>query len=1550
MKWVFFIFLLLISVKVVQSCPSNVFGVWTCCPGYFNPIGTICNPASAGFFADGVSAYPCSAGTYCNTTALSAEYPCPIGSYCPRTSTINPLPCQIGAFCPFARMINPINCTSGSYCNGTSLTSPTSICPNGSYCPIRSIIPTICSLGYYCPSTNLSRPMLCPNGFYCNDTGIINNYLSCLNGSYCPQASIFPTPCPSGFYCPFRQMNSPILCHSGRYCPYNNTIVPTNCIQGQYCPTLSLNSTDGLINFTLCPKGFYCNQPQMIVPLPCTQGFYCENIGTIIPSLCFNGTYCPQGSITPTLCNQGYYCPLNTMSSLGPICSPGFYCPIKGLNFPVICPGGYFCSIQGIVSLSIGQQCPSGYYCPEGSINPIICPPGTYCNQSLLTTVSLCSQGYYCPTSGLIQSGYLCPNGTYCPYVGMSVAGINCPLGSYCPFLGMSTPRSCPEGFYCNSTNLIQPSGMCLKGQYCPLESNIPLGCPKGSYCSTDKLEVATICPLGYYCPFIGTIYPIPCPEGYYCPSVGLHVGTDYKCTSGHYCNGTTIQPYPCREGYFCLNGAINETSCDAGYYSNSVSSSCIPCEEGTFSNSSASYSCFICEQGTVSEFNQASTQCLDCPNGYFCKYRSSLTRSTECPNSNFYCPSKSSNPIPVDQGFYAYNCLNNNTFVGCKKQLPCESGYFCLKGQKSACELGKFQNKTQSTLCLDCLDSFVTISKASVECYSCGNGFIASSDHTQCIACSQGTYFEYGKCIECPLGKYSYETNSTQCIECPDGQYTLSTGSTRCLTCASGKYIQSTKFNSTDCLLCDVGKYSEQGSDRCIDCPIGSYSGNKASPFCSFCPSGTFSNIPSTSRCKSCSPGKYAQNSNSSSCTQCPDGFIASEYNTVTCTKCVSPSRADITQTFCNVSLCPRGTEDNGQGSCSPCKISQYSLGFGGICLPCPVNSFSIMPGSYECLSCLNLAGVDCNDGKAYIQKGFWGYLEIDFKSSRNIYVSFFDEPNYNQTLTQNQISILNSRIVLKTVKCTNDFCNGNYALFWYSEDIQTWYDYTNNPNPVSKYALTSNSQTCSENRDQSPDNIMCGKCASGYMEWHDQCIVCEKANDTMLLLILFLSILYLIVLYRISQVARSDASILIAFVQISLFQSGSLDQYISWLGFVNFGFFQSTGPRCLVPITPVEKFFIQIMFPAILLIELWIGATLHYIWFKTIKKHPEIIFFIKQKWSKTRLAIWLEKFTLSTRSSAMSIDAFTSMGSSMPSIDVKSSLNEIQEARDHKSFDMLNKQMENIDKRTFLRYKYIRTSTAILIFSYLQITSSALNFLNCITVDKTPVIVTSPSIHCDSQTYKLYFPLYLTLCIVVGFGFPFLNIAFLYYNRKKILENDQNFRSRFGNLYEKYKPDKWFWTTVILLRHAILIALSVIYQVDTTAKYLAFAFLNISYYISIDMFQPHGNHSENHMDRVAQIIILVTSVYFVGVSPPYSNSSAIFIAFLIIPYTLIGACIVIVLRLPFKWTKTIGIRLGFRSHQNQNFVGSIASVEMTEDVLQENPVYKHKDSFAVQ
>jgi len=161
-----------------------------------------------------------------------------------------------------------------------------------------------------------------------------------------------------------------------------------------------------------------------------------------------------------------------------------------------------------------------------------------------------------------------------------------------------------------------------------------------------------------------------------------------------------------------------------------------------------------------------------------------------------------------------------------------------------------------------------------------------------------------------CPNGTFYYEDPllrkesdistwlTDRCVECPVGTYADASDMTainKCYNCTPGTYQHET--GSSDCNECGSGSFqTEFGASKCDDCAVGGYCGAIDSCNGGFksCPgAGIFNNETgsnSTDACKLCPAGSFSIEFGANStkrCQQCGRGTYQDEQGKIRCKSC---------------------------------------------------------------------------------------------------------------------------------------------------------------------------------------------------------------------------------------------------------------------------------------------------------------------------------------------------------------------------------------------------------------------------------------------------------------------------------------------------------------------------------------------------------------------------------------------------------------------------------------------------------------------------------------
>ncbi|CAJ1379513.1 unnamed protein product [Effrenium voratum] len=268
-----------------------------------------------------------------------------------------------------------------------------------------------------------------------------------------------------------------------------------------------------------------------------------------------------------------------------------------------------------------------------------------------------------------------------------------------------------------------------------------------------------------------------------------------------------------------------------------------------------------------------------------------------------------------VSSGLAKSVCLLLPAFV----ISQCGDGYFAENGSCFVCSAGRFTDSTST-------------------CDPCPPGKYISDDGTDwklhadpllCFECPEGRASNLSatsECAVCALGKFSSYTGATECQDCALG-VALSNGSVVCEPCLPG-HMPSTDHAA--CEPCTAGKFGLNGMG-CNFCNWGEVSA-AASESCTSCPAGTYVNV-TLQQCVACGPGQYSW-SGALECFSCFGGTAASNDSS----ECYP---------------CPAGRYSLDEATeCLPCAAGTYSFQYFSHCMDCWPSSISA-PGSGSCVGC---------------------------------------------------------------------------------------------------------------------------------------------------------------------------------------------------------------------------------------------------------------------------------------------------------------------------------------------------------------------------------------------------------------------------------------------------------------------------------------------------------------------------------------------------------------------------------------------------------------------
>ena len=486
--------------------------------------------------------------------------------------------------------------------------------------------------------------------------------------------------------------SSCVACRLGHYCPEGST-----SDEALPCPGGRFGSMMGL-------KDSRCSGE-------CSPGYICTQRSTNPkPRPCGNiSFFCPSGTSVRNRVSLGYYSiggDRYTRSGQA-LCEPGYYC-VDGIRR--MCEAGRYGNETGLHNSNCSGLCPVGHYCPINSNQPTPCPAGRFASSTGNSENSCngaCAKGHYCPIASVSKQQRKCPAGSYGNVTGLKTKECN-PLcvDSLEPCVG---PTFCEPGYYCPENSTSSKMFECGSvNLYCPLGSTLPINvspgyyttvgylgdeeyddpgkinvrdsqreCPKGSYCVDG---VKRLCPAGTYGGSTGLTSAEcsgKCRQGYFC-KIGASSDTESKCGNPKvYCPLGSFSPTIVSNGYYTITGGpltrSNQTICQPGYYcTKGIRRKCPAGKYGLTHGLNTSICTAICPAGSYCVINSVSpTMCPagrfgskpgltssacsgPCRAGWYCPLGSVKDTQEECGGEHVYCPTGSSNPLPVEEGYFA--------------------------------------------------------------------------------------------------------------------------------------------------------------------------------------------------------------------------------------------------------------------------------------------------------------------------------------------------------------------------------------------------------------------------------------------------------------------------------------------------------------------------------------------------------------------------------------------------------------------------------------------------------------------------------------------------------------------------------------------------------------------------------------------------------------------------------------------------------------------------------------------------------------------------------
>ena len=658
--------------------------------------------------------------------------------------------------------------------------------------------------------------------------------------------------------------------------------------------------------------------------------------------------------------------------------------------------------------------------------------------------------------------------------------------------------------------------------------------------------------------------------------------------------------------------------------------------------------------------------------------------------------------------------------------------------------------------------------------------------------------------------------------------------GKDNCSACEKGKYTA--EDNQAGCQLCDVGKYANSTQQtECSDCEAGFFEKNKGQSSCKSCLAGQYSAEKSSSICVECDAGMYSL-LNTTVCAKCPIGLYEKEKGSAMCRKCKNGKVPTIQQTECEK---PRWTVVN--------DCLDYTQYFNSTdpdytlwsCVDCPIGA--------NCFDEINRKVLNWYDVRA--KQGYWRVP--------------WSTVNW-------------SKVPVVFVKCP------------YFKDCVGW-------------SVDSGIANATESCLLGTKGPLCSKCVEGYTRDTVRCTRCSNESFGIRVGIVIVSLILISIIIKECRKKRKVcnchkwikfyksllqiASISITFTQINSSMTGVIDvdwpiewqNFLKRFNFVNIDVAQILGVSCIGDF----DFFVNFLGMCCLPVTITLLGLFNFIWTKAfLKQQLKNLNKNERKVKEEETYEMLFELTDSDHSGKIDpleilsickqfgwrleietmIDILEKMGLKRDSMGIlvidKSYFLQImknhtlkQALKNHASAKCSNNS-STITMTTSHIVKYIAelqnyanslsSATQLLLLAHTPVSTKVFRYFQCTNLFGRSLLVADYEIDCDSDAYRNFMPVVLTVMVLFTIGLPLLLSLYLFSHYKR-LYTPKVFQ-KMGWLYDPYNKYAEWWQIHDVLMKMTLTGL-LIYVPTTESRSAIATLLCIVTMCNLNYFKPHKN-----------------------------------------------------------------------------------------------------------
>ena len=742
---------------------------------------------------------------------------------------------------------------------------------------------------------------------------------------------------------------------------------------------------------------------------------------------------------------------------------------------------------------------------------------------------------------------------------------------------------------------------------------------------------------------------------------------------------------------------------------------------------------------------------------------------------------------------------------------------------------------------------------------------------------------------------------------------------------------------------LAPVGSYRMGGGTELFPCPGNVYStrhGAESSACDGPCKAGYAGRNSSQSFSNElcgglCSPGYYCILGNNGP-APCPAGLygVTAGLTTSECTS-VCPSGSYCPAGSTNPTACPAGVYGATQGltnaSCSGLCQAGYVCPPGSTSPtqhPCQVNTYNLLNGSLQCLSCSGLALLDCGGGVVTLKSSFHASIRLT-KSNDSVVL-----------------------VELATQPCPVGFCAGIYDGITSRVNMTAvgLYAASDSNTPI----LLPLTDQCTAFHDQSTDSSLCGSCVEGYaLSTTGACEPCNSIGWIKIFLYIFVPWIFVIIFYVLAHGHSGTLGVFLYLIQTIVIMLNS--QTSAWLypmlSIIGFSPLVLIENQCIGKMSVEMYFALPLFVPAMQMLQLAVIIIIHSLLKRSCmsSQHDDVVlnessmcyilpdrnrrWYNSLQWYSFILMfrLWPE-LTVSTITRTVVLIAMASFTSttyiSMSWLDCSGT--GINDNHVIWSFPAITCYTTSYWRWSILyifvlvswttiflvmllriwRYRqFISALQSTSILSWMHVNTSSSDrlvplFAPSVALVPVAALASSSSSSSPPSWYKnttmpvwlwsWYWPLNLehNESNLVDMQAPVTHMS-----RSSAIVDDVStsaesrmsyaFRSVYSAVWDSYTPQAVGWMVIILLRRLLLLILSVSLSLYPKWKYLSFAALHLSILFVHNAYQPYTQALVNQVEQMSIVVHLIMAIILAADLPEMTDDleQAVFTSLTVIP-----------------------------------------------------------------